>query len=338
MAGRGAEGPGRRCALVRIVAPPDGKGFDLYADVRSQVYGGVPGEHASTTAAIQATKGEVLLWEGKPIDALFHSTSGGTTIDAAEGFGKPVPTWSRSTIPTARSRPCIAGGPSRCPRRIRSEGPEVALAGDRAQARPRAVSGRVTSVEAVRRSLGDRDGRRARSASGAPVDLDHAARDALPVRVPAGRPSTARPLTLVGKAQGSQGPVLEQRVDGRLDALVGRARAPRPRSACSRRRVARISAGTLTGPTLKVPVAPLVTLRADGPAELIGSRQAARSRGGRSSCRSNARWTTGRRLARRRPAPTGAFTLPLGRAGRLPARVAPVPGFAEGLSAPIELR
>ena len=33
----------------------------------------------------------MLLWEGKPIDALFHSTSGGTTLDAAEVFGKPVP-------------------------------------------------------------------------------------------------------------------------------------------------------------------------------------------------------------------------------------------------------
>ena len=56
-----------------------GKVFDLYADVRSQVYGGIAGESVRTTAAIQATKGQVLLQEGKPIDALFHSTSGGAT-------------------------------------------------------------------------------------------------------------------------------------------------------------------------------------------------------------------------------------------------------------------
>ena len=33
----------------------------------------------------------MLLWDGKPIDALFHSTSGGATVAAAEVFGKAVP-------------------------------------------------------------------------------------------------------------------------------------------------------------------------------------------------------------------------------------------------------
>ena len=37
-----------------------GKNFDLYADVRSQVYGGIAAESARTTAAVQATTGEVL--------------------------------------------------------------------------------------------------------------------------------------------------------------------------------------------------------------------------------------------------------------------------------------
>ena len=94
-----------------------GKGFDLYADVRSQVYGGIPGEHPRTTAAIEATKGEVLLWEGKPIDALFHSTSGGTTLAAVEVFGKPCRISSRPTTRTARSRRFTAGARRRSPRR-----------------------------------------------------------------------------------------------------------------------------------------------------------------------------------------------------------------------------
>jgi stage II sporulation protein D len=81
-----------------------GKGFDLYADVRSQVYGGIRAEHPAATAAIEATAGEVLLWEGKPIDALFHSTSGGTTLAAVEVFGTVGRTSSPSTIRTARSR------------------------------------------------------------------------------------------------------------------------------------------------------------------------------------------------------------------------------------------
>ena len=83
-----------------------GKGFDLYADVRSQVYGGIPGENPRATAAIQATAGEVLLWEGKPIDALFHSTSGGKTLDAFGGVrqGRSVPRRRRRPAQRALAR------------------------------------------------------------------------------------------------------------------------------------------------------------------------------------------------------------------------------------------
>ena len=100
-----------------------GKGFDLYADVRSQVYGGVRGEHPRTTAAIEATAGEVLLWEGKPIDALFHSTSGGTTLDAAEVFGKAVPylVARRRSAQRALARPPL-GADARSPRRRSGRG------------------------------------------------------------------------------------------------------------------------------------------------------------------------------------------------------------------------
>ena len=89
-----------------------GKGFDLYADVRSQVYGGIAGEHPRTTAAIQATKGEVLLWEGKPIDALFHSTSGGKTLAAVEVFGKAVPYLVAVDDPHSALSPVHRWGPT----------------------------------------------------------------------------------------------------------------------------------------------------------------------------------------------------------------------------------
>ncbi len=68
-----------------------GKGFDLYADVRSQVYGGIASEDARATQAIDATAGEVLTYDGKIADTLFHSTSGGNTIAAEEAFGTAVP-------------------------------------------------------------------------------------------------------------------------------------------------------------------------------------------------------------------------------------------------------
>ncbi|MEX1358662.1 MAG: SpoIID/LytB domain-containing protein [Gaiellaceae bacterium] len=63
--------------------------FDAYADVRSQVYGGLDGEASETTAAVQATARQVLLYEGKVATTYFFSTSGGKTVDISEAWGSP---------------------------------------------------------------------------------------------------------------------------------------------------------------------------------------------------------------------------------------------------------
>lgn len=68
-----------------------GKPFDLYGDTRSQVYGGVSAQVASTDAAVDATKGQVLMYGGKVADTLFFSTSGGRTASALEATGVAVP-------------------------------------------------------------------------------------------------------------------------------------------------------------------------------------------------------------------------------------------------------
>lgn len=55
------------------------RGFDLFADVRDQVYGGVAVEDPLTSRAVAATAGQVL-WRGQQLaDAFFHSTCGGHT-------------------------------------------------------------------------------------------------------------------------------------------------------------------------------------------------------------------------------------------------------------------
>ena len=67
--------------------------FDVYADVRSQAYLGVAAEHGATSAAVAATRGQILEYGGEPILALYHSSSGGRTAaaeDALEGLG-PYP-------------------------------------------------------------------------------------------------------------------------------------------------------------------------------------------------------------------------------------------------------
>jgi stage II sporulation protein D len=68
-----------------------GKPFDLYADVRSQVYLGVAGEKPSTTRAVEDTTGEVVLYGGKVATTYYFSSSGGRTASAADVFGFSVP-------------------------------------------------------------------------------------------------------------------------------------------------------------------------------------------------------------------------------------------------------
>jgi stage II sporulation protein D len=64
----------------------DGDGFDQYADTRSQMYPGKRAEVASTNAAVAATAGEVVAYQGKPIVTYYFSTSGGRTENVENSF------------------------------------------------------------------------------------------------------------------------------------------------------------------------------------------------------------------------------------------------------------
>jgi stage II sporulation protein D len=70
--------------------------FDVWADVRSQVYGGVGSEIASTTAAVRATRGRVVTVGGEVAQTFFFSTSGGRTASNEEGFGGSPLSYLRS--------------------------------------------------------------------------------------------------------------------------------------------------------------------------------------------------------------------------------------------------
>ncbi len=80
-----------------IATSKDGDGFDQYADTRSQVYIGVAGEVASTDAAVAATRGKVVAYQGRPIVTYYFSTSGGRTEDVENSFlgAEPKP-WLKS--------------------------------------------------------------------------------------------------------------------------------------------------------------------------------------------------------------------------------------------------
>jgi stage II sporulation protein D len=53
--------------------------FDVFADTRSQVYGGIETEKQTTNAAVNATRGKVVLYDGKVAWTFFSSSSGGRT-------------------------------------------------------------------------------------------------------------------------------------------------------------------------------------------------------------------------------------------------------------------
>lgn len=65
--------------------------FQLHADTRSQVYGGLDAERARTSAAVRATRGRVVTYRGEVVTTFFYSTSGGRTASAEEVWGEPAP-------------------------------------------------------------------------------------------------------------------------------------------------------------------------------------------------------------------------------------------------------
>lgn len=67
------------------------KGYDLCSTAASQVYRGINAEDPRTDAAVIATAGMILTWDGKPADTFYHSDSGGATADIAHvwGGGRP---------------------------------------------------------------------------------------------------------------------------------------------------------------------------------------------------------------------------------------------------------
>ena len=75
-----------RTFAIRNVGKRRLEGFDLYATVVDQVYGGVSAETGLSWRAVRETTGQILTHHGVPIDAFFFSTCGGRTADGTEVF------------------------------------------------------------------------------------------------------------------------------------------------------------------------------------------------------------------------------------------------------------
>lgn len=80
-----------RTYVLHKHAERTGDAFDVAATTRDQVYGGIDAENAAVRAAVEATRGQILVHGSEPILAVFHSASGGRTASAEEVWGRPLP-------------------------------------------------------------------------------------------------------------------------------------------------------------------------------------------------------------------------------------------------------
>ena len=82
-----------------ITSDVGGSAFELYADTRSQMYGGVAAETQATDAAVAATRGQVVTYHGAPVVTYFFSSSGGHTENVENVWPGSTPEpWLRGVV------------------------------------------------------------------------------------------------------------------------------------------------------------------------------------------------------------------------------------------------
>lgn len=69
-----------------ITSDAGGSKFDVYADDRSQVYRGKAAETSRSNAAVAATAGQIVTYDGQPAITYFFASSGGHTESVQYGF------------------------------------------------------------------------------------------------------------------------------------------------------------------------------------------------------------------------------------------------------------
>ena len=67
------------------------KGYNICASTNSQAYGGVNHEDPLTNKAVDETRGVIITYKGKPINAVYHSDSGGYTENSENVWGSFLP-------------------------------------------------------------------------------------------------------------------------------------------------------------------------------------------------------------------------------------------------------
>ncbi len=76
---------------IAITGDVGGNGFNLYNDTRSQVYKGLESESARTNEATDATRGQVVTYNGEVAETFYSACSGGHTESVVNVFGTAIP-------------------------------------------------------------------------------------------------------------------------------------------------------------------------------------------------------------------------------------------------------
>jgi stage II sporulation protein D len=76
-----AQAVAARTYIVANLGQFSDDGYDICDTPSCQVYGGAGTEHPKTDQALEETRGVILMWEGRPINAMYTSTCGGHTED-----------------------------------------------------------------------------------------------------------------------------------------------------------------------------------------------------------------------------------------------------------------
>jgi SpoIID/LytB domain protein len=185
----------------------------LYADTRSQVYGGVAAESTVGDEAVAATKRQVLTYDGKVATTFFFSSSGGRTADVEDVFvgGAPIPYLVSVPDPDDKYSPYHRWGPVVLPATKVSK---LLHAPGTIDARAIPATGRAREIVLTTRTGEQRvpssTVRRAFDLRSTWVTLG-----VLSLSRPAGMSAAGVPLTLTGTARLVKGPIeLEQKVGG----------------------------------------------------------------------------------------------------------------------------
>jgi peptidoglycan hydrolase-like amidase len=81
-----AQAVAARTYAVAHLGDHAGEGYDLCDSQACQAYEGAGAEQPLTDRAVAETAGEIATWQGRPIDAMYHSTCAGHTEDAGALF------------------------------------------------------------------------------------------------------------------------------------------------------------------------------------------------------------------------------------------------------------